>query len=1177
MVNSLQLAFEKATKKYFEQNSSDEEINLEYPDLKTNVFREKNFNAKSYTPKQLLLKEFANKTKESTAGGPTGVGGGTDKRHKDFQKTSATSTATSKHKDLTGDGSQKDGSSNVATPRGTKRKRKDKDKRRKKKTKSAGKANKRAAHDSSNEDEDDVIDDSDIAEATSDMESEDELNYPKKRRGSKPEKKKRKLLPVPPPSPPPPVIAKTPNKREKSAKKDSATKATMSKRKPKKGRNKEDRISEPDDSEGHGADITDGEEDEQLDVPKVDKKAAKSKKAAKQIVTKSKTEKVTSKAIAGRNRGTPATTPTKKDVTVEKKSSGRDDGKKLSRKLSKVAKKSSSKTSNKKQTSRVPDIVESDKDLVDGDNDGDDDDDDMQSISSDGGVIDYPVQTKAKKGKSSTAKVKNEDVKLSSKKSVEKENQNIKSKRKGQERVEKVAKKVASGKKSTSSATAAATTAQSSNIAEKRSSSLGSRSRSSSRSISPVFVVDLHKKYSQSASEKFRPTTTSLGDSLLPIVTAAKKHQRQRITTTRADDDVDMRSISSRSFSRSPSPLASHYSSAESLASRVDAIVPIENVRSPTPPKIVRKKAAPIVVPSRPETPDIKDKFDLIKERRSKLNQAAKDNIDKPKETKSSAVALSSAATVTSPPAVKNQTLKETIEKLKATNKTSKERAVLLDEIFGAKPSKEVRDERTIFERLRETMDPTATASNAKLTPPSKTNKADEYNFVDDLVGPAPPASKAKSAKPPKEPKTAKPRKQSAKAIAAAAASAATAVPTASVTATAVPMAAPKAGVNKSTNMEALELETEQTLKDINRWLEHTPRFSDFNSASNSPSRYNLLDDLDAKLDAADFRRPVTIPVPVVHKPPTVTPPQNGATVSHTAATATSAAAQPSPILSAAAGISSSNRNIVAASGTTATIAVAAPLIVPSTSDVNSVRSADPPVTPLPVSIAAPQPPVPSTPITTLTTHTTGKQTIQLTGIPPAPGPHKRDSKEPKRKTLKEKLQTLPKRKDIHRTIERLQPGKTKGNLLNAKSGAGVAADEHHAPGTNTLAVGNSSTATNVKPKPKEIKNSLVQPTSETGPKLSLGSVLITDGFGLGQQHNFGDDIAKGKVFVYTNDNNYKIVFHFFRVFQVMSILATKYPKIEILMIWNLRKSLRLQKCVKNWRKSPPKKTKTIC
>lgn len=56
----------------------------------------------------------------------------------------------------------------------------------------------------------------------------------------------------------------------------------------------------------------------------------------------------------------------------------------------------------------------------------------------------------------------------------------------------------------------------------------------------------------------------------------------------------------------------------------------------------------------------------------------------------------------------------------------------------------------------------------------------------------------------------------------------------------------------KSVQIEALTLATEQTLKDINKWLDDTPRFSDFSSSSNSPSHCMLFDDLDSYSIKAD-------------------------------------------------------------------------------------------------------------------------------------------------------------------------------------------------------------------------------------------------------------------------------------------------------------------------------------
>lgn len=51
--------------------------------------------------------------------------------------------------------------------------------------------------------------------------------------------------------------------------------------------------------------------------------------------------------------------------------------------------------------------------------------------------------------------------------------------------------------------------------------------------------------------------------------------------------------------------------------------------------------------------------------------------------------------------------------------------------------------------------------------------------------------------------------------------------------------------VKKNVEIEALTLATEQTLKDINKWLDDTPKFSEFSSGSNSPSHYIGVDEFD--------------------------------------------------------------------------------------------------------------------------------------------------------------------------------------------------------------------------------------------------------------------------------------------------------------------------------------------
>lgn len=92
------------------------------------------------------------------------------------------------------------------------------------------------------------------------------------------------------------------------------------------------------------------------------------------------------------------------------------------------------------------------------------------------------------------------------------------------------------------------------------------------------------------------------------------------------------------------------------------------------------------------------------------------------------------------------------------------------------------------------------------------------------------------------------------------------------------------------------------------------------------------------------------------------------------------------------------------------------------------------------------------------------------------------------------------KRREVQRTIDRLQPGKSKGNLLsnvqtNNKS------EENIFPLLGPLA------------KIKDSKNSLIVKTDDNAPKLSLGSVL--DNFG---KHKFVDDQKKDETDGKDND-----------------------------------------------------------
>lgn len=185
------------------------------------------------------------------------------------------------------------------------------------------------------------------------------------------------------------------------------------------------------------------------------------------------------------------------------------------------------------------------------------------------------------------------------------------------------------------------------------------------------------------------------------------------------------------------------------------------------------------------------------------------------------------------------------------------------------------------------------------------------------------------------------------------------------------PVGAPgvkKAAVKNVADIDALSAATEQTLKDINKWLDDTPRFSEFSSASNSPSHFISAEEQDpvgAKIEL-EYRKTLKMEKPVAQRP------KDG---------------QKDPF-------------------------------------------------------------------------------------------KRRSSKDPSK---------LHRRREIQRTIERLQPGKSKGNLLSNMQNANK--PEELFP-LGPLA------------KLRESKNSLVVKQDESAPKLSLGTVL--DSFG--QQHNFSED-----------------------------------------------------------------------
>lgn len=88
-----------------------------------------------------------------------------------------------------------------------------------------------------------------------------------------------------------------------------------------------------------------------------------------------------------------------------------------------------------------------------------------------------------------------------------------------------------------------------------------------------------------------------------------------------------------------------------------------------------------------------------------------------------------------------------------------------------------------------------------------------------------------------------------------------------------------------------------------------------------------------------------------------------------------------------------------------------------------------------------------------------------------------------------------PKRKEVQRTIERLQPGKSKGNLITNLPKAKENVEESGV----TIGLGLGKLV-------KESRNALLVKTDETAPKLSLGTVLKSDIIGFGKsKHNFDD------------------------------------------------------------------------
>ena len=109
-----------------------------------------------------------------------------------------------------------------------------------------------------------------------------------------------------------------------------------------------------------------------------------------------------------------------------------------------------------------------------------------------------------------------------------------------------------------------------------------------------------------------------------------------------------------------------------------------------------------------------------------------------------------------------------------------------------------------------------------------------------------------------------------------------------------------------------------------------------------------------------------------------------------------------------------------------------------------------------------------------------------------------------KRRSMKDSLkQHQHRRREIQRTIERLQPGKSKGNLISNIQSANKTADEVGGSSSGVLGLSN---------KPKDNRNSLLVKTNEATPKLSLGTVLASDvlGFGVAGHNNHNFDSLGG-------------------------------------------------------------------
>jgi len=362
---------------------------------------------------------------------------------------------------------------------------------------------------------------------------------------------------------------------------------------------------------------------------------------------------------------------------------------------------------------------------------------------------------------------------------------------------------------------------------------------------------------------------------------------------------------------------------------------------------------------------EIKDKFDLIKERRNQKNLLKEKNDVKASKKSKKAAAIASADSPVSSPV----NLESPISK----DKSSKDK----QQQQQSKAKKEVKD---LFDALLE----------------DKNDKDNSNNKNDN--------NKIKSSSTNKEEKSNKLINQDI--------SSATSNDGSS-----------KKKIKQKATLDVLDLETEQTLKDINKWLEHTPRF-EYNSESNSPSRYTIDDmDVHLKSDNNDFRKPIPL---LPSSPPSTSKKL------HTAASTTSvnATATFQNIVQKNEKDHFSSKDVVDNN---------------NSSSNNNIRDKD-------------------------------------NVLVSANLANKKFAKLSKKKLLGDKHQIVMKTKrDIQRNTNRLQPGKTKGNLLSNLQNV-MKPDEF-------IPLGN-------KEKVKEhVKNSLITETDENSPKLNLGKVLDPSAF----------------------------------------------------------------------------------